>query len=256
MSYKKIAKVISSDESWFANKEWISEFMAIDILSKEKISICGGINAISTSTNAVCCTDNCIIKIYMPETCGHFPLNDLEREVYALELINTTKVRVPQLIAYGFIDMETKFYYSVTERINIPQSESYISKSSDSDIITLGRKLRESIEILQSLEIKTPSMSKCKKTYEDSVFVHGDLTGHNVLYDGVQLAIIDFEDWQFVPANTELPAIVFDMIHSRINLASAFLGIPLYELKNRIFEGMNIHHESHRFIERYNEMFM
>jgi aminoglycoside phosphotransferase (APT) family kinase protein len=122
-------------------------------------------------------------------------------------------------------------------------------------MIKLGNKLRKTFRIFKTLHIDRPELSKSTKLYKDGNFVHGDLTSDNVLYDGKSFAIIDFEDWQFAPQYTELPAIIFEMIHEHIDIAPLFLNISFNELKDKVYAGINAHCERSRFIERYTDLF-
>jgi hypothetical protein len=246
----------SDRTGWLANKNSIAELLAPAILRKERVKYQGSAQAIPTSTNAVCRTDDYIVKIFAPEICGYNPINDFKREVYALELIETTEIRTPRLIGHGLLEYYNYyFYYCLIERINIPPVSRFLLSSSQNDIIKLGTKLRKTLEIFQSLNIDKPELSKTTKPCKENVFVHSDLTGDNVLYDGKNIAVIDFEDWQFAPAYTELPAIIFEMIHEHTDIASLFLGIPYMELKDKLYAGINTHHKPSDFIRKYTDLF-
>jgi hypothetical protein len=241
---------------WLANKNSIAELLAPVIFYKERVKYQGSAHAILTSTNAICWTEDYIVKIFAPEICGYEPINDYKREVYALELIETTKIIVPRLITHGFLEYYNYyFYYCIIERIHIPPVSQFLLACSQNDIIKLGTKLRKTLEKFQSLNIDKPELSKTTKPFKESVFVHSDLTGDNVLYDGKNLAVIDFEDWQFAPAYTELPAIVFEMIQEHTDIASLFLDIPYKELKSKLYAGINTHRTPNRFIKKYTDLF-
>jgi hypothetical protein len=248
---------IPSDKTgWLENKNNIAELLAPIILHKDRVKYKGSVQAIPTSTNAICRTDEYIVKIFAPEICGYAPIHDFRREVYALELIGTTKILVPRLIKHGLLEYyKYHFYYCIIERIHIPPVSQFLLSSSRNDIIKLGTKLRKTLEIFQSLNIDKPELSKTIKVCNENVFVHSDLTGDNVLYDGKNLAVIDFEDWQFAPAYTELPAIIFEMIHEHIDIASLFLDIPYTELKDKLFAGINTHRTPNMFIKKYTDLF-
>jgi hypothetical protein len=246
----------SDKTGWLANKNSIAEFLAPVILRKERVKHQGLAQAITTSTNAICGTEDYIVKIFAPEICGYAPINDFRREIYALELIETAKIIAPRLVTHGLLEYYNYyFYYCIIERIHIPPVSQFLLTCSQNDINKLGSKLRKTLERFQSLNIDKPELSKTTKPCNENVFVHSDLTGDNVLYDGKNLAVIDFEDWQFSPAYTELPAIIFEMIHEHIDIASLFLDIPYMELKDKLYAGISTHRTPSRFIEKYTDLF-
>jgi hypothetical protein len=247
--------ILSDKNSWFVNKNSIAEFLTPIILRRENIQYRGLTQAVPNSTNAVCLTEDYVIKIYAPEICGYHPFYDLEREIYALKLIETTAIHVPRLITHGLFNYNYYFHYCIIEHIHILPVNQFLLSCSQKDIIKLGDQLRKVLEIFKTLNVDRPELSKSPKLYNDGIFVHSDLTGDNVLYDGRSFAIIDFEDWQFAPQYTELPAIIFEMIHEHIDIAPLFLGIPYNELKDKLCAGINTHYKSSRFIERYADLF-
>jgi len=248
--------VLYDKNSWFTNKNIIAELLTPALLRRECVRHQWSVQVVPTSTNAVCRTEDYIVKIYAPDVCGYKPLYDLEREVYALKLIEPTSIRVPRLIASGLFEHNYCFYYIIIEHIHIPPVSQFLHFCSRKDIIKLGYQLRRALEIFKTLKIDKPELSKSTKLYKNGIFVHGDLTGDNVLYDGESFAIIDFEDWQFSSQCTELPAIVFEMIHEHIDIAPLLLGIPYNELKDRLYVGINSHYEPSRFIEKYADLFI
>jgi len=252
----RLDNTFSDKTGWLANKNNIAKLLAPVILHKEYIKYEGPARVIPISTNAICCTEDYIIKIFAPEICGYDSVNDFKREIYALELIETTKIITPRLIVHGLLEYYNYyFYYCIIERLHIPPVSQFLLACSKNDIIKLGAKLRKTLEILQSLNIDKPELSKIDKPCKENVFVHSDLTGDNVLYDGKNLAVIDFEDWQFAPAYTELPPIIFEMIHEHTDIASLFLDIPYMELKDKLYAGINTHRTPNRFIKKYTDLF-
>jgi len=247
--------VLFDKKSWLANKNYIAELLTPSILHKECVRYQGLTQAVLTSTNAICRTENYIVKIYAPEVCGYNPLRDMEREVYALKVMETTAIRAPRLIAHGLFECDYCFYYLIIEYIHISPVSQFLLSCSREDIIKLGNNIREALEIFKTLDVDKPELSKSKQSYKDGIFVHGDLTGDNVLYDGKSFAIIDFEDWQFAPQYTELPAIIFEMIHENIDIVPLFLNIPYDELKDKVYAGINAHYKPSRFIEKYANLF-
>jgi len=247
--------VLFDRNSWFTHKNSIAELLTPVILRRELLRHQRLIHAIPTSTNAICCTEDYIVKIYAPEICGYSPIYDLEREIYALKVLETTAIRVPRMIAHGLFEYDYFFYYLIIERIHISPVSQYLLSCSREDIIKLGNHIRKALKTFKTLKIDKPELSKSKKLYKDSIFVHSDLTGDNVLYDGKYFAIIDFEDWQFAPQYTELPAIIFEMIHEHIDIAPLFLNISYNELKDKLYAGINTHYKPFRFIEKYNYLF-
>ena len=143
--------ILSDKNDWYVNRNSIAELLAPIIFNEARIKYQGSLQTIQTSTNAVCGTEDYIVKIFAPEVCGYNPLCDLKREVYALELVGTTTIRAPRLIAHGLFEYGYYFYYCIIERIHIPPVSQFLLSCSQSDIIKLGNRLRETLKILQSL---------------------------------------------------------------------------------------------------------
>jgi len=253
----KINYSLNSRIDWLANKNSIAALLAITALRKERIDCCEIKEIAPASTNAVCLTENYVVKIYAPEICGYNPLCDLERETYAFELMRNFEICVPRLIAYGLLEYDCSFYYCIVERIKIPPVKYFLRFCSKNEAIKLGKQLNEKLNIFQFVTIDRPELAKAGKLHKDSIFVYSDLTGDNVLYNGNSLAIIDFEDWHLAPPYTELPAIVFNMLYKNkhIDIAPLFFDIPYVELKEKLYAGINTHYESHRFLNMYNSLF-
>jgi thiamine kinase-like enzyme len=169
--------------------------------------------------------------------------------------MKTTKTRVPQLVTYGLLDYENNFHYCIIEHIHIPPVSQFLSSCSPNDVEKLGIEIRATLKIFQSLNIDRPELSKNVNSDKDSIFVHGDLSSNNVLYDGKNIAVIDFEDWQFTSPCAELPAIIFEMIHEHINMAPQFFDIPFTELKDALYAGIKMHYNQSRFIDKYKNLF-
>jgi len=244
---------IKDKATWFYQKANVAKSLTPLILSKERIKHNGKLQIFYDSTNAVCGTDNYIIKIYAPAICGYKPLNDLKREIYALERVQETSIYAPRLLSWGVIETTLSLYYCIIERISIPPASEYLLSCSKHELLVFGDKLKEALNILQTIEVCDTGLSKSSIKYTIGTFVHGDLTGSNVLFDGKNLAIIDFEDWQFTSALAELPAIVFEMIHNHIDIAPAFLGISKEDFRAKLSTGIEMHYASDRFKRIYTD---
>ncbi|MDR0288290.1 MAG: hypothetical protein LBI03_11385, partial [Clostridiales bacterium] len=59
--------VLSDKNSWFVNKNTIAELLAPIILRREHMRYQRLAQAVPTSTNAICRTEDYIVKIYAPE---------------------------------------------------------------------------------------------------------------------------------------------------------------------------------------------
>jgi len=244
---------IKDKATWFLHKVKIAKLLTPVILGKERIRHNSELQMFHDSTNAVCGTDNCVIKIYAPDICGYKPINDLKREIYALEHIEKTSICAPRLLGWGVIEANLSFYYCIIERISIPPVKEYLLSCSKQELLVFGDKLKEALSALQTIEVNDTALSKSSVKYSSGTFVHGDLTGSNVLFDGKNLAIIDFEDWQFTSALAELPAIIFEMIHNHIDIAPVFLGISKDDFREKLSIGIDMHYASGRFKRIYSD---
>lgn len=244
--------VIQNEHDWQVKKSLISQYIVPEIIRRERIPdedyIISG-----QGTNLVCFFCNCVLKIFAPSV-GHYePKEDCLREVYLLEKLKQTSITCPQLRSFGVLEKGHTFYYILLSRIHMQPIGAQIRTFSASEVSYVGALLQDAIKELQNIDIEDVRLGKQKinsNYYMCSCLVHGDLSGENVLYDSSRMALIDFEDWMYVPYTAEYPAIVCDLLNGDRRLIEAFFAASLKEcIYDVVADGLIWHYRKEQFIE-------
>lgn len=216
------------------------------------------------STNLIYGFDDLILKIFAPDVCGYQASADYNREIYALQQLQNTELRVPYILSEGCIYDRYNFYYLILERLEIPPASQFIDTCTPRELTRFGREFFNSINVFKEVSVnielaKTnasispmlPERLKLLSKYQQC-FVHADLSGHNILYDGRHLAIIDFEDWTYSTPLAEYPALVFELLHGERTYIETFFAKSLTKaFINEIFDGIICHCDWERLVKKH-----
>lgn len=257
---------LTDKESWLTERETAGHALIKYVAKKEHLS--GNGHRISPSTNLIYCFGDQILKVFAPAVCGYQALEDFNREIFGLVQLQNTCLCVPQIISSGCVHDQYDFYYLVIQRLDIPPASEFINTCTSHQLSRLGGALLEGIALFKNICADT-NLAKMRNSRsllwqereawleaEGAVrspqFVHADLSGSNVLYDGRHLAMIDFEDWTYSTPAVEYPEIVFDLLQGRKAYIEAFFSRPLsIALIDEIFNGLLHHYNWERFLHRY-----
>lgn len=257
---------LSDKRSWLTARETDGYTLVNHIAKKEHLS--GDGYRLNPSTNLIYRFDNKILKVYAPAVCGYQALEDFNRELFGLVQLQEASVRVPHILGEGCIHDQYDFYYLVMERLDILPASEFLHTCSLSQLSRFGGALLGEITRFKSIHIdinlakkrvfnsqlrqERDAILKAHELVHNPQFVHADLSGNNVLYDGKRLAIIDFEDWTYGAAAIEYPEIVFGLLKGTKANIEAFFSRPLTPaFIDEIFEGLLSHYNWERFITDY-----
>jgi fructosamine-3-kinase len=208
-------------------------------------------------TNSVFKIGNCIIKIFVPSESGEDSLPDYNAELFAIERSNRLGVSVPKLLAKGEIHDRYLFRYLIMEYIDGGLLCDVKNMLNDEQKHDVGRQLRHIVNtwgtkcesfngidaISKGLQNKrwrdapTELKRARRETLEDlrhepNVFVHGDLTGDNLILNKANnLVVLDFADSQSAPSIFENMPIICDAFDFDRDFLQGYFGnVPDEEL--------------------------
>lgn len=257
---------LTNPQSWFATRD-TAAFALIDSL-RETEHLSGSFQLLESCTNLVCAFRDVILKIYAPSVCGYQTEADFNRELFALQNLVNTDIQVPRILSSGCVHDRYDFYYLVLTRIDIPPATSFIKTCTKRELRKFGEVLLEKISVFASIkadpELSKNRVSDSPMRYERQLkldalagsynpcFVHGDLSGDNVLYDGKRLAIIDFEDWAYTSTTAEYPSTIFELLRGDPESIEAFFSKPLtLDFIDELYHGILYHYNWDYYLEQY-----
>lgn len=257
---------LTGKESWLVARD--SAAYALVEYIKQKEHLPGTGERLCPSTNLVYGFGDLLLKIYAPAVCGYQAKEDYERELFALQQLRHTDLRVPHIISSDCIHDRYDFYYLITERLHILPSASFVNTCTIRELKRFGEVLFENLATFKNI-VTNVELAKRKSSDSPlitdrqnrlislipqykSQFVHGDLSGDNILYDGRRLALIDFEDWTYTSPLAEYPTLVFELLHGEQAYIEAFFSKSLTpEFVNEIFDGVLYHYNWEQYVDRY-----
>ncbi|MBS1369193.1 MAG: aminoglycoside phosphotransferase family protein [Lentisphaeria bacterium] len=219
-------------------------------------------------TNAVFRCGGHIVKIFAPLESGPDTAADYKVECYGLEQAGKAGAAAPAVVAAGEIRDRYLFRYLILERIDGVEFGAARPFLSDSGKEAAGRQVREILEKLQAIppcpdapdaagraadnkrwSAFPESFRKGRTAFLNALprrrrgFVHGDLTGDNVLISNSRkLYVIDFADACAAPPEYELPPVLFDLFaFDPLLLGGCFGQMNRNELADRCFESLLLH---------------
>ena len=259
-------------ENW---KDWGHVFQSIPafkeivfhILNKENLKT-AEIENLTPGTNAVFKVGSCVIKIFAPAESGMDQTCDLETELFAIKRANAVGISTPRLIAYGEIWDKYKFSYVITEFVAGIELAEAFKTMSDERKVSIGKRLRtitdkmntscepfNDIDIINDRERQKrwesyPVTFKNERrayidslTFEEMVFVHGDLCGDNILITSDdELFVIDFADSVRAPREYEHALVAVELFEFDKMLLKGYFGDYLADgLTEICLNGLLIH---------------
>lgn len=190
---------------------------------------------LTPGTNAVFRSGDFVIKISFPKEAGLTPQpNELPGMVHAEQ----TGVGAPRAAAFGAIEDRYRFPYLIMEWVEGTEAGSWRGQASKEEKIQLARQLREQTRRLNQppknpsglsdsltqlleenhrwrefpLSLQEELQSLVSRADEEpKVFVHGDLTGENLLLTQKGMQMIDFGDCRLAPFWYEWPPLVNEL---------------------------------------------
>ena len=273
-------KEISGWKSWggvFQDKEAFTP-LAMAILTEAGFPSLP-LENLSPGTNAVFRSGNVVIKIYVPMESGLITRPDWLNEQTVMERAARLEVPSPRLLAAGEKQDKYLFRWIIMEfcpgqeagealpEMSVPQRTAFARRvrellnrlNQPADIIP--RDLKQQTMENERFDCLHPQLVSGLKAraqsldLSDSVLVHGDCTGENLLVEDGQPILIDFADCCLAPAWYELPATVFELFHCDRDAVDAFRGGEDRDVfLRKLLDGLCIHDFGgnilHDFFER------
>ena len=203
--------------------------------------------------NAVFKVGDKVIKIFAPVESGFYGADYYEVETEAQSHANNVQVAFPKLLFKGIIDDKYIFRYIIMEFIDGQIAERKIASFTENEKRVFSTKLRNITNKLnvnmQSAIIPAFSLEAClsnnrwsrkdflesfyddrisvikEMTFDDLVYVHGDLNGKNIIIDdNGAVYIIDYAGSSIAPYYCEWYAIVFLLFKCNPTMMTAYFG--------------------------------
>ncbi|ANU54774.1 aminoglycoside phosphotransferase family protein [Acutalibacter muris] len=247
----------------------IEEFtpLAQEIFRREKLEFTN-LENLTPGTNAVFRAGNYVVKIFAPKELGLDSQADYLNESAVCGALTERGIPTPRMIACGSVQDKYLFYYIITEYYSGVEAGAWLEKA------TLGQKkifIERLRELLQKLNRSAQGLippvdllsralgnSRLERLPDslraemaaraanldltDTVLVHGDLTGENILVDSESSpVIIDCADACLAPWWYELGPLVFELFHCRKDLLRLFVDTDSETFVERILDAVCIH---------------
>jgi serine/threonine protein kinase len=192
---------------------------------------------LTPGTNGVFLSGEYVIKIYAPKESGIEPE---QNELPGLAHAGEQGVCCPEITAWGMIHDRYDFYYLIMKKAEGTEAGTWLKSADYQQKITFAQTLREQTQKMnhlpkkaeafsnslfalfqenhrwndfpRSLQQEIAALTKAEDEKHNKVFVHGDLTGENILVTSeTQIQIIDFGDCRIAPFWYEWPPLVNEL---------------------------------------------
>lgn len=222
--------------------------LAKEIFRRERLAF-SELNNLTPGTNAVFRAGDHVVKIFAPLESGMEPQPDYSNESAVCRALTRWGISTPRLIAHGTIQGTYLFYYIITEYCPGEEAGPCLESASPSQLEGFIRQLKELLQTLHrparglippmdllKRALENPRLERLPVSLRDemtdraarldltnTVLVHGDLTGENILIGANdQPIIIDCADSCPGPWWYELAPLVFELFHCRGDLMRLF----------------------------------
>ncbi|MCL2446305.1 MAG: aminoglycoside phosphotransferase family protein [Oscillospiraceae bacterium] len=236
------------------------------VLRKEQLPA-AEIERLTPGTNAVFKVGDVVIKIFAPAESGMDQTLDLQTELFAARHAYSLGVRVPKVIANGFVHDKYDFAYIITEFVHGVELAQTLKTMTADEKIKIGQALRcatnkmnipcacfNGIDVIHdrsrdwrwegfSAQFKAERLAHIAlQDFDQRVFVHGDLNLDNVLLSpNGELCVIDFADAVLAPALYEHALMPFSFEFDPTLLRGYFGDYSSGEFIDMCLNGLLIH---------------
>jgi tRNA A-37 threonylcarbamoyl transferase component Bud32 len=246
------------------------------IFEKESLN-CKEISNLTAGTNAVFKVDNFVVKIFAPIESGFDTEIDFNSEILGMKRAMDIGINIPKVVAASFIEDKYLFRYIIMDYIDGEDAKDVLKHYSTAEKIEFVQQLKQNISKLNTtyegqypeLDVKERILTNTRwnvfsenivnevrdlvKNYNivDKVYVHGDITGDNVMITQKgMLYIIDFADGRIAPKEYEFPPILFDLFDFDKCMISEFIvGQDIEAFAEKCFYGILMHEFGFYFVK-------
>lgn len=192
---------------------------------------------LTPGTNAVFQADDLVIKIFAPPESGKNFETDYNVELYGMRYAADLGISCPKVVAASEISDRYLFRYIIMERLSGKDARYVLKKYDENQKKKFARQIHKMLKMLNKTlcnpifkAVKDVAFThdgwrnlpewiskQGKKRIDDldlsnGVYVHGDITGDNVLIDeNGNFFLIDFADAKTAPAEYEYLPVLFDL---------------------------------------------
>lgn len=260
---------IKNWNDWGKVFQSIEEFtpLAREIFRREKLEFTDMDN-LTPGTNAVFRAGNYVMKIFAPKESGLDSQADYLNESAVCRALTEWEIPTPRMVACGSVQDRYLFYYIIAEYYPGIEAGTWLEKADYNQREIFIKQLRDLLQKLNrpahglippvdllSRSLGNPRVERLPESLRtemaeraasldltDTVLVHGDLTGENILVDkdGCPV-IIDCADACLAPWWYELAPLVFELFHCQRNLLRMFVDTDSEAFVERVLDAVCIH---------------
>ncbi|MEY8312263.1 aminoglycoside phosphotransferase family protein [Oscillospiraceae bacterium 42-9] len=241
--------------------------LAREIFRREGLAF-PGLENLTPGTNAVFHAGDYVVKIFAPRESGLEPQVDYANESTVCGALTRWEISTPRLVAHGKIQDTYLFYYLVTEYYPGEEAGTWLESANPSQLEDFIRQFKELLQTLhRPAERLIPPVNLLRQALEnprleclpvslrgemaeraarlnltDTVLVHGDLTGENILIGANNRPIIiDCADACLAPWWYELAPPVFKLFHCRRDLLRLFADADPEVFVEQVMDAVCLH---------------
>lgn len=260
---------IKNWDDWGKVFQLIENFtpLAQEIFRREKLEF-ANLENLTPGTNAVFRAGNYVVKIFAPKESGLDSQADYLNESAVCGALTERGIPTPRMIACGSVQDRYLFYYIITGYYPGVEAGTWLEKATPDQQEIFIKRLRELLQKLNrpahglippvdllARALENPRLERLSESLRtemaeraaslnltDTVLVHGDLTGENILIDeDGSPVIIDCADACLAPWWYELAPLVFELFHCRKSLLRLFMDTDPEVFVERVLDAVCIH---------------
>lgn len=243
--------------------------LARAIYRSEGLPVPAALGALTPGTNAVFRAGDTVLKVFAPPSSGLDTTYDFQVEMAMLAHAERTHIPTTSLRSAGQIDDAYPFRYLVLAYVDAADAGDALPALAPETGRAFARRMRQLTEalhrpvagLLPEVDLRQQAITNERLgrlpgplrddliqraqglLWQDTVLVHGDLTGENVLVTAAgEPIIIDWADAHVAPAFYELPPVLTDLFRLDADLIRAYAGTDdLRPLIAPLLDGIALH---------------